>query len=66
MGIELDGERLRTRAASAKNEKLRLATTTGLGTEVGTRHGACDLHISGASASLIRFCGGVQIPAGAL
>ena len=63
MGIELDGEMLRTRAASAEYEKLRLALHWVLEQRRVSGHEACDLHIFGASASLIRVCGCVSCQA---
>ena len=69
LGIDLDGEKLRTRAASAQHEELRLALHWVLehrwvsGQKLER---VVDLHMYGASASFIRVRGVVQIPAGAL
>ena len=70
LGIELDGERLRTRAASTTYEKLRLTLQWILGKKrisgqtAGACHGTRDLHITGAATALVSVCGRVQVPTG--
>ena len=69
LGIDLDGERLCPRAASAQHEELRLALHWVLEHQwvSGQKlERVVDLHMYGASASFIRVRGVVQIPAGAL